>query len=156
MAEKFMLRVKRFQDGGGLVPADDFTTRRLREKRYKVGDLLAAELKKPRSPGYHRYAHRLGQMVVDNIEGFEALNAHQALKRLQLESGLECETMAIKVPGFGMVEQRLPRSLAFESMEDGDFRELIMGLCRYLVQEYWPGENAERVAELARALPEAV
>jgi hypothetical protein len=152
-----MFRVVAGSEGRAVLQAaDDFTARRLKEKGYRVGDLLAGQITKPRSPGYHAYAHRLGQLVVANIEGFESLDAHSAIKRLQLESGLECDAVAIKIPGLGMVEHRTARSIAFESMGDGEFRELIMGLCRHLVQEYWPSETPERVAELANALPEAV
>ncbi|WP_272962311.1 hypothetical protein [Alcanivorax jadensis] len=152
-----MFRVVRSPEGRAVLQAaDDFTARRMREKGYRVGDLLAAQVTKPRSPGYHAYAHRLGQMVADNIEGFEGMQAHKVLKRLQLESGVECESAAIKVPGLGMVEHRIPKSMAFESMDDGAFREMIMALCQHLVREYWPSETPEHVAELARALPEAV
>ena len=43
--ERILLRVER----GALVPADAHSQQRLREKGYRVGDVLAAELAKPRS-----------------------------------------------------------------------------------------------------------
>ena len=54
--ERILLRVER----GALVPADAHSQQRLRERGYRVGDVLAAELAKPRSPGFWRLAHRIG------------------------------------------------------------------------------------------------
>ena len=59
--ERILLRVER----GALVPADAHSQQRLQEKGYRVGDILAAELIKPRHPGFWRLAHRIGTLCVE-------------------------------------------------------------------------------------------
>ena len=75
--ERIYLRV----DRGMLVPADPYAASVLRQRGYKIGDLLAAELVKPRNPKFNRLVHRLGQLVVANIEAFAGLDAHRAAGR---------------------------------------------------------------------------
>lgn len=90
-AERFALRVVK----GGFQPADATTLSRLKARKYHVGELVFAEFKRPRNPGFHRLAHALGMLFVENIEAFEHLDAHACLKRLQLESGVGCEEIMV-------------------------------------------------------------
>lgn len=138
---------------GGFVPADGLTESRLRSKKYKLGDLVLADLTRPRNPGFHRLAHRLGQLIAENIESFAGLDAHKCLKRLQWESGIGCETMAAMIPNVGTVEIRIPLSLAFDSMDQDEFRQVIAGLCNHVAAQYWPGMTADQVAEMAEVMP---
>lgn len=143
--QRFPLRVIK----GGFAPADGSTAARMRERGYRVGDLVFAEFKKPRHPGFHRLAHQLGTLVAENIDAFEGMDQHKVLKRLQYESGVGCEVMSVRVPGLGAAEVRIPLSLSFESMDDGEFREVMRGLCRHIAAEYWPDLEPEQVEDMA-------
>jgi len=79
--KRVMLRVIK----GGLVPADPWAASELRNKGYKVGDLIGADLSKLRNPKFNRLVHRIGQLCVANIDEFRYSDAHDVLKRLQLE-----------------------------------------------------------------------
>jgi hypothetical protein len=147
--ERFALRVIK----GALQPADSLTEGRLRAKGYSVGDIVFAEIKKPRRPRFHRLAHAFGQMVADNIEEFEGMDPHKVLKRLQWESGVGCETIGARVPGVGFVEVRIPQSLAFESMDDGEFAETFRGLARHVAETYWPDLSPEEIEQMAEVMP---
>lgn len=138
---------------GHLAPADGYAEERLRERKYAIGDILSAELRKSRSPGYNRLAHQLGALVAENVEEFTGLNAHQVLKRLQLESGVACEEIAIKVEGYGMMMHRTPLSLSFDSMDEGEFREAINGLSRWISDNYWKGLDEVQVLDMAALMP---
>ncbi len=148
--ERILLRVER----GALVPADAFSQQRLREKGYRIGDVLAAELVKPRSPGFWRLAHRIGTLCVENIEAFHGLNAHQAIKKIQVDSELECDITHTEIPGMGTLVSKTPRSLAFESMEQGAFYEFAKAACRHIAATYWPHLTAEAVQEMAESFVE--
>ncbi len=148
--EKLHFRISK----GALTPADAYTLGRLRERGYKIGDVVSVTVSKLRSNGFNRLAHRLGKLCSLNLEGFEELDGHRALKRLQLESGIACDETAIKVPGLGMVLHRVPLSLSFDAMDEDQFREVIKGLCRYISKTYWPTLSAEQIEELASAMPE--
>lgn len=91
--ERFPMRVVK----GAMVPADYPTTLRLRSRSYRNGDLVFAEFRKPRNPKFHRLAHALGQLFVENIEAFDGVDAHDCLKRLQLESGVGCDEVLIRM-----------------------------------------------------------
>ena len=148
--ERILLRVER----GALVPADAHSQQRLREKGYRVGDVLAAELAKPRSPGFWRLAHRIGTLCVQNIEAFSGLSPHQAIKKMQFDTGLWCYITETEIPGLGTLVSRQPRSLAFENMEQGEFFELMKSLCRHIAETYWPHMTAEQVQEMAESFIE--
>lgn len=177
--ERFALRVVK----GGFQPADATTQSRLRTRNYGIGDLVFAELKRPRNPGFHRLAHALGKLFVENIEAFENLDPHTCLKRLQLESGIGCDEVMVPVhtvwprviawvgenigQPFAVVLQgaidaiggkatlipvRVPRSLSFESMEQGEFFKVVAGLCGHVSQTYWPTLTAEQIKAMADAM----
>ena len=146
--EKIALRVGK----GRLEPADGLAAARLRAKGYSIGDVVFAEIRKPRNPGYHRLAHVLGTMVSDNIDEFAGMDAHATLKRLQMECGIGCEEIAYKVHGMTVV-QRVPLSLSFESMEESEFRAVFSGICRHLAATYWPTLTADEIAGMIELMP---
>lgn len=152
--ERLLLTVAK----GALIPGDGYTQKRLKERGYRVGDILLADLRKPRSPGFHRLAHRLGQLVAENIEEFAGLDGHQALKRLQVEGNIACDELPVFLTLFDQkikVNQRIPRSLSFASMDEGDFRETLQAMCRFIAAEYWPDLTPEQIEEMAEAMPAA-
>ena len=146
--EKIALRVAK----GALVPADGLAESRLRAKGFHVGDLVFAEIRKPRNPGYHRLAHVLGTMVADNIDDFTGMDPHAVLKRLQLECGIGCEEIAYKVHGMTVV-QRVPLSLSFESLDEAEFEAVFRGMCRHLAATYWPSLSADEIAGMIELMP---
>jgi hypothetical protein len=145
--ERLMFRVER----GALVPADTYTQTRLRERGYKIGDLLAAELTKPRSPGFWRLAHQIGAMCASNIEDFAGMNAHQALKKIQFDGRIECDVSATEIPGVGVMTHVRPRSLSFESLDQSEFHAVTRAMCRHIAQRYWPTMDEDAVADMATA-----
>lgn len=177
--ERFALRVVK----GGFQVADATTLHRLRARNYHMGDLVFAEFKKPRNPGFHRLAHALGKLFVENIEAFDSLDPHTCLKRLQLESGVGCDEVMVPAhtvwprviewvrqnigepfavvlraatEALGaratLIPVRIPRSLSYESMEQGEFSKVIAGLCGHVSSTYWPSLTAEQIKQMADAM----
>lgn len=138
-------------DKGVLFPPDEQNKLKLREMGLGIGEIVHAKITKPRNPRFHNLVHKLGQLCVQNIEGFESLTGHKAIKRLQYESGVCCEEMTANIPGVGVANIRYPKSLSFEDMDDIEFHELFRGICRHLAMQYWPDmepEQIERMAEI--------
>lgn len=179
--ERFALRVVK----GGFQPADASTVSRLRARKMNVGELVFAELKRPRNPGFHRLAHALGTLFVQNIEALDALDSHTVLKRLQLESGIGCDEVMVPahtvwprvvewvgqnigepfavvlragLDAIGakatLIPVRVPRSLSFESMDQGEFNAVVAGICHHVSQTYWPTLTAEQIKSMADAMVE--
>lgn len=142
---RIMMRITK----GAIVPADQWAERALRERGYKIGDIVAAEICKARNPGFHRLAHQLGILVAENIEDFTGMEAHSVLKRLQIESNQGCDEVLLKFPGIGPVVYRVPRSLSFESLDEGEFRGIITGMCRHIAATYWPSLTPEQIESMA-------
>lgn len=134
---------------GMLEPADSYARSRLAAREYKDGDVLKADLRKPRSAKFNRLVHRIGQLVAANIEGFEGLDSHVCVKRLQLEGRIACEEIGIMIPGYGMVVQYIPRSLSFEAMDESEYREAARNICRWIAKIYWGGMTAEQIEQMA-------
>jgi hypothetical protein len=143
--ERILFRVAK----GALVPADELALMRLRARGYNLGDQVTVEIRKARNPKFHRMAHALGHLLAENVDAFTGMSAHAVLKRLQLESGAGCESVAIYVPGVGMCEHRQALSLSFENMDEGEFQEIYAGLCDHVVKRYWPDLDAGQVEEMA-------
>lgn len=145
--KRVMLRVIK----GGLIPADPWAASELRQKGYKVGDVLGADLSKLRNPKFNGLVHRIGQLCVRNIEEFKYSDAHDVLKRLQLEANIACDEVAIRLPGYGMAFHRVPRSLSFDSMDEGVFHQTAKAFCSYIAETYWPDMDPEQIEEMAES-----
>ena len=128
---------------GALVPANLIDQRLLRERKFHTGREVRAELKQPRNPAFHRLAHALGHLLVDNLDGFESLSAHDALKRIQTEAGVCCEPLEIDLGPLGPVTVMQPRSIAFDEMDGGEFEEFFRGICDHIDSRYLPGLTGE-------------
>ncbi len=137
---------------GGLCPADTATTSRMREKAYNEGDLVFAEITKPRNPKFMGLAHRIGELCSKNIEAFSGMDAHKVLKRIQWEANIGCEEMFVNVPLVGMVAVRIPQSLSYESMDQGEFHEVTRDFCRHIASTYWHGLSEEKIASMAESM----
>lgn len=145
----FMMRVEK----GCLVPADNYTVGRLRERNYHAGDLVACTIKKLNNPKFHRLVHRIGQLCAKNIEVFRGTDAHTVLKRLQIEGNIHCEAIGVVLGGMA-AEYRYPLSLDFETVDDGERHEIARAFCRLISERYWHELTPEQVEEMAESFVE--
>lgn len=134
---------------GALEPADSYSQAKLKDRGYHLGDVLAATLKKPRNPGFHRLVHAFGTLLSQNIEVFEGMDPHLLLKRLQLEGNISCSEIALNFPGVGPCTYRVPQSLSYESMDEGIFRQTFTSMAQYVSKKYWPTMTPEQIEEMA-------
>lgn len=146
-----------------LLALDPVDRELMKQRGYRRGQELRLEIKAPRNRAFHRLAHAVGQLMVDNVEGWEGLDSHEAVKRLQREAGVCCEViemdaspvisavLAIVDEAFGagaakLLRAVLPeiktipvtvaRSLAFDSMDEDEFGRLFEGITSYIGDHY--------------------
>lgn len=140
-----------------MVPLDSVATRSMRERGFTIGSEWRGEFKKPRDLRLWGRAHALGGWLADNHEMFEGLGQHEALKRLQARSGIGCNSVRYKIPGFATIVRHEPLTLAFDAMDDGQFREYwdggialhgLGGWIGWMRKRLYAGMNAPTVAEL--------
>lgn len=143
--EKIFMRFEK----GCMVPVDDYAIHQLRERKFKIGDVVAVEITKSRNPGFNRLAHALGKLCAANIDEFRGKDAHSVIKHIQLLAGIECEESIITVPGGGEMLCKQPKSIGFASMGQEAFRDMMLNFCRYVAETYFEGLTAEQVQAMA-------
>jgi len=121
---------------GALVPANAIDARLLRERKFHTGREVRAELKQPRNPAFHRLAHAVGNLLVDNVEEFRDMDAHGAIKAIQAKTGVCCEPLEIDLGSLGKVTAQVPRSLAFDEMAEDEFSKLFEAITAYIGEHY--------------------
>ena len=137
---------------GGLVPADGYAQTQLRNKKFKIGDVVRCDVRKLRNQKFNRLVHRIGQLVAANIEEFSGLDAHTCIKRLQIEGRIACDEIGIMVQGYGMVIQFIPRSMSFDSMDEAEYHDCAKRICRLIAERYWPNLEPLQIEEMAGAM----
>lgn len=134
---------------GGFVPADAYAEQQLRDKKFKIGDVVKVFVRKLRSPGLNRHAHKIAILCHQNIDEFACYtDMHLLLKRLQIESGAACDEIGVKLDGVWRTV-RQPRSFSFEQMDESEFRDAVKVICRYISNEYWPSLSADQISIMA-------
>lgn len=160
---------------GGFVPADAYAEQQLRDKKFKIGDIVKVFVRKLRNGKFNRKVHRIGKLCVIHIDEFKHMDAHSVIKRLQLEGNIYCDEMAIKpsVAGMSIPKQiismlepilnafglkltddgllivRYPQSLSYESMTQDEYEDAAKRICLYLSENYWHGLADWQIDELA-------
>ena len=134
---------------GTLAPNDDISQQTLRKRQFRVGDLVTADPKKPRNHRAWSRAHKLAQLLIENVEDFANMDPHPVLKRLQWEANIGCEEMGVKVPGVGLATIRMPLSLNFADMDEGEFQAIYGQFCQHVIDSYWTGLTEEQIEQMA-------
>ena len=137
---------------GGFEPADGYAQTQLRNKKFRIGDVVKCDVRKLRNQKFNRLVHRIGQLCAANIEAFSGLDAHTCVKRLQIEGKIACDEIGIMVPGYGMVIQFIPRSMSFESMDEAEYHDCAKRICRLIAERYWPNLEPLQIEEMAGAM----
>ena len=104
---------------GDLRPATDDGREKVR--RWKVGDWVSCEVRRPRSQKFHRLYFGLLSMVYENSEWCEEAYPTLELFReaVQMQAGAYEETQSLK----GTKRYR-PKSIAFHTMGEDEFGAL--------------------------------
>lgn len=148
---------------GAFAPLHDIDRRLAKDRGYRAGREYRLEIKESRNAAFHRLAHVIGNLLVDNVEAFRDLDAHAAIKQLQLESGICCETVEMDalpvvkalldaaeavlgagartvlagvLPEIRSIPVKVAQSLAFDSMEEEDFAAFFKGITAWIGDHY--------------------
>lgn len=139
------------EEQGAFVPPHDIDRRLAKDRGYRAGREYRLEIKESRNAAFHRLAHAIGHLLVDNVEALRDLDAHAALKQLQLESGICCETVEMDatpvvkalldaaeavLPEIRTISVKVAQSLAIDSMEEGDFSLFFTGITAWIGDYY--------------------
>lgn len=134
---------------GCLLPADATQTSILRNLGLESGGVIEIDIKQVRSVKFNSLVHKIGDLLVKNCDAFTGIDAHLAIKRLQLEGCIECDIVGIMLEGYGIVEQRIPRSIAFDRMSEDRYRAAAKAICDLIAEKYWSGMTQEQIERMA-------
>lgn len=137
---------------GVLEPADETARRALREAKLTRGMICIADIKKPRNPAFNRLVHAIGKLVVENLDSFAGLDSHTAIKRLQLEGRIAVKESMITLGDGRQVLYTEPESLSFDKMDEIEFHDLAMNICRFIADKYWPDCTDTQVLAMAEKM----
>lgn len=167
---------------GALVPSSPVDRALMRRRKFAKGHEVRADLTKARNPKFHRLVHALGLMVSEHVEAFQDMDAHETLKQLQVEANVCCEVQTINatpvvaavlkaaesllggaaarmlqavLPEIKTIEVKVAQSMAFDEMDETEFRRLFDRICRYVAETYWPDLDQETITAMAGMMPEA-
>lgn len=133
--EPIMLRVAK----GVLVPASGRDQEMLRARKYHTGDVLAAELTKPRHPIHHKLVMSLLKIVLDSQEGLQTID--QLLTVVKIKMGRAqpfIDSAANKT--YWVVE-----SISFAAMDQGEFDVFWRDLKVLVSKDYLHGMTPEQM-----------
>lgn len=136
---------------GALLPESVISQREMRERALKTGDVVRCELRKKRNQKYWRLVHALGGLLADQAEGYEGLTQHKALKKLQRDAGVECDSEVFEIPELGTVTRSVPRSLSFDEMDQSSFEQAWCAMVRY-ASECLKGMSESAIEELCESI----
>lgn len=136
-----------------LVPVSDLDRHLLKQRRVAIGKEYRVGVEQARNSKFHRLVHALGRLVSENVDAFAGLNCHAVIKRLQREAGVFCEEQEIEIPNLGKLVVKVAQSIAFDCMDEADFKELYTAICRHVAATYWPGLDEQAVEAMAGLMP---
>ncbi len=135
---------------GGMVPEDEQAVMLVRESKYRVGDVVCCEITMPRSKVFMQAMHKMARLLIQNTDRFTGWREHDVIKYLQVESRTCCDVERIDVLGHEAI-RFTPRSLAFDQMDEGEFRIVVDRLVDHVAAAYWPDFSLELLDEVEGA-----
>jgi len=164
----------------GMLAMEDVQRHAMRERGFKIGQRVALDVHPEREYSQWKQSHRLGTLLVEHVEGFEGLDAHKAIKKVQLAAGIECDTvhidarpvvtailraaesvlgvaaakmLAAVLPEIATIPVNEPRSLSFDEMGADVYTRVFGALCRYVGETYFPQLDADAINDLIQVMP---
>lgn len=158
----------------GFFASHPVDRRLLKERGFRKDVECRAEFKMPRNGPFHRLLHAVGNVLVDNVEGFESHGSHDAVKRIQVEADVCCEViemdatpvvtalldaseallgagarkvLAAVLPEIKTIPVKIARSMAYDEMDDDEFALLFKGVTNHIDVHYGPSLTADVKAE---------
>lgn len=122
------------REGNSLVPADRESMDRMDE--IKRDHLVMVTVRQPRNPRQHRMAWGLVRVAHDNLDDFDS--PEHLMDTIKVNIGY-CDRVIYRMKDIGEVEQLMPRSMAYESMDQLEFEEFFDRMLDYICVVLMPG-----------------
>jgi hypothetical protein len=145
------------------LAAHEIDKRLLAERGMRMDLECRAFFEMSRNVKFHKLAHVIGHLLVDNVEEFRGKSAHDALKAVQLASNTACDmiemdatpvisaildacesllgkgarkVLASVLPEIKTIPVKVARSIAFDEMQEDEFVEWFNGVVDWIGLHY--------------------
>lgn len=125
------------------VAADPREAQVLNGRKFKLGDVLRADIHKPRNPKHHRLVMATVAFLVNNCGIFETVD--QALIAIKVGMGY-CDPVIDGGTGRTLY---IVRSISFDSMSQDAFEQFHADLLRFITARYLKGMTPAQLEEAA-------
>lgn len=140
-----------FQHSHGTLRPVDEAGRELLGK-YKDGEIVRVEVKKPRSLQHHRLYFALLTIVHDNLDGSRYPTVEDLHAAVKIAAGLRTR---IELPD-GTIGY-IPGSIAFHKLSQDEFRAFYDRVCDLVAAHFLPGVTSDELkAEVQQMIGAAV
>lgn len=137
-----------------LVAEDGIQRAAMRERGFKRGQRVACDVHPERCYSQWKQTHKLGQLLILHVDGFEHMDAHKALKKIQQDGDIECEHEVFDLGALGKVTRAVPRSLSFDEMGQDVYNRVFKAMCHYIGQTYFSDMDADAVVQMVDLMPD--
>src|SRR5574343_74856 len=137
----------------GLLAEDGVQRAAMKERGFKMGQRVACDIHPERCYSQWKQGHKLGTLLVLNVEGFENLDAHKALKKVQQDADIECEHEVFDLGALGKVTRAVPRSLAFDEMGQDVYDRVFKAMCKHIGETYFHGLDESEILAMIDLMP---
>jgi hypothetical protein len=131
-----------------LVAANQLARDEMKRRKFTRGTRLQVEMKRPRNLPFWRKAHVLAGLCIENVDAFDGLDLHQALKKLQLNANVECDNLTFIAADGTKFRYRQARSLSFDNMDEGTFTVAYDRIVEYIKDRFFSEWDDDQMAEL--------
>lgn len=137
---------------GTFAPADAASRKLCKDRGMRVGRCYIVYAYEPRDERQWARAHQIGTFLVRNVEAFHGMSSHKALKKVQKDSGIACDTQVLDLGPLGKHEIRTPRTLAFGFMDNTEWTEIWRQMCEYIGRTYLGMIAADVVVDMEKIM----
>lgn len=124
--------------GKALWPADRLSEEKL--AKCPEGRMLLVRTRSPRNGKHHRLLWAVAGKIADNSDRF--VDAEHVVEQLKFATG-HVRRARYDVPGIGTIEQLMPASIAYESMDQQAFSEWFGRAVDYICTDILPGLSSD-------------
>jgi hypothetical protein len=147
-------------NGRGWIPAD-LASMKIARDRGLMHDGVEniSFMYMPRDGTQWGKIHVLGRLLSEHVEEFHGMSSHAVVKKLQLYSGAACDLQEQEIDlgslGKHKVHVKVPRSLAFGFMDEGEFMTAYREIGVYIIKtpKYFNQLDSTTQGEIAKLLP---
>ena len=135
-----MVKIDMAKTIGGLQPVYEDGEKVIRG--LKLGEVISVDVVRPRNGKFHNKFYALMNLIYKNQEGYPSLDVLVSVCKLRTGHYYVVETR--------LEQYKIPKSISFANMDDGEFKDFYDRVCKWVISEVIPGLDRGDLDETVR------